>query len=273
MRILRSAREFADARKELVGSVGFVPTMGALHEGHRSLLEKAKEQNDHVAVSIFVNPTQFLAHEDLSRYPRREEADIKICELCDVDLLFLPSPDEIYAPDEPKVAAPNILGYTLEGRIRPGHFDGVLTVVLKLLNLANATKAYFGQKDAQQLLLITQMAERFFLPTEIVGCPTLRDRDGLAMSSRNAYLNPQEREMALSISDSLFRAASLIGSGERDVQRLKEQMVPILSKLNVDYVEFTDRKLQNIETVTASDTIIHIAARVGTTRLIDNLWV
>ena len=160
MEIFKSAKDFKNYTKNLEHDIGFVPTMGALHEGHISLIKRAKEENGFCIVSIFVNPTQFLAGEDLSKYPRRIEADIKLCELAGVDALFLPTEEEIYEDDEPSIKAPKNTGYFLEGFVRPGHFDGVLTVVMKLLNISGAKRAYFGQKDAQQLLLIKQMVDR-----------------------------------------------------------------------------------------------------------------
>lgn len=247
--------------------------MGALHEGHISLIQKAKTQNDNCIVSIFVNPTQFLAGEDLEKYPRKDEADKKICKLAGVTALFMPNIAELYSSDEPKMVAPNVSGYVFEGERRPGHFDGVLTVVLKLLNVSNATNAYFGQKDAQQLLLIKQMCQRFFLSVNIVECPTVREKDGLALSSRNVYLSAEERKKALKISKSLFVAGAIIGKGTLDSKTIQSSMMQELGEINIEYIAICDRALKPIENIEPSNSIILIACKVGTTRLIDNLWV
>ena len=275
MIITREYASFAEARDSFGGSIGFVPTMGALHEGHLSLIRRAREENDHVIVSIFVNPTQFLEGEDLDKYPRREEADQKICELAGVDLLYLPSIDQIYEEDELSIGAPKIRGYILEGASRPGHFDGMLQVVMKLLNLSRADRAYFGKKDAQQLVLIQQMVSNYFMKTEIVPCEIVRDADGLALSSRNVYLGQEERRRALSLSRSLKRAAKLIQSGERKSEVIRAVMTGILEPevTELEYVAIVDREFRPLEEVEPGYTIILVAAKVGQTRLIDNLWV
>ncbi len=273
MEIFKSAKEFKNYTKSLQGTIGFVPTMGALHDGHISLIKRAKSENDFCIVSIFINPTQFLVGEDLSKYPRRIEADIKLCELAGVDALFLPSEDEMYDNDEPTIKSPKNKGYILEGFVRPGHFDGVLTVVMKLLNLSSATKAYFGQKDAQQLILVKQMVDRYFMDVEIVGCPTVREKEGLAMSSRNAYLDEEEKKAALAISRSLFAASSAVGAGELDIAKIEAKMREELKGLEVEYIGFYDRNLKKQERVELKNSIILVAARVGTTRLIDNIWI
>ncbi|WP_456393398.1 pantoate--beta-alanine ligase [Nitratifractor sp.] len=275
MIVARSNETLKKAREELAGSVGFVPTMGALHEGHLSLIRRAKEENDHVIVSIFVNPTQFLPGEDLEKYPRKEEADRKICELAGVDLLYMPTTDQLYHEDELLISAPKIGGYILEGAKRPGHFDGVLQVVMKLLNLTRPTRAYFGKKDAQQLALISRMVRDYFLPTEIVGCEIVRDPEGLALSSRNLYLSPEERQRALALSRALKRAGKMIQSGERDTGRIMAMMRGILEPEvdALEYVAIVDRDFQPIERIVEGGSILLVAARVGSTRLIDNLWV
>lgn len=273
MKIFESAEEFKNYTKNLCGKIGFVPTMGALHDGHISLMRRAKEENDFCVVSIFVNPTQFLAGEDLSKYPRRIEADTKLCELAGVDALFLPTPSEMYKEDESTIKAPPIVGYVLEGLVRPGHFDGVLTVVMKLLNISSATKAYFGQKDAQQLILISQMVKRYFMSVEIVPCPTVREKEGLAMSSRNAYLDDVQKKASLAISKSLFAAGVAISAGEFECSKLESKMREELSELDVEYVAFCDRNLQKQEKIELKNSLILVAARVGSTRLIDNIWI
>jgi pantoate--beta-alanine ligase len=273
VKIFRDCASFLEFTKSQTETIGFVPTMGALHEGHISLMTRAKQENKILIVSIFVNPTQFLPNEDLSKYPRREEADIKICELAGIDALFLPNIDEMYNQDDPKVCAPNIRGFILEGFQRPGHYDGVLTIVLKLLMLTNATNAYFGQKDAQQLILIEEMVRRFYLPVKIVPCPTARDDDGLALSSRNIYLSAEQKIEALKLSKSLFCGAKLIANGLRNCKHIKEQMLKELLPLSVDYLEITDYELNIKDELVLSNTLLLVAARVGSVRLIDNLWI
>lgn len=273
MKIFKSAEEFKNYTKNLEKSIGFVPTMGALHEGHMSLIKRAKEENDFCIVSIFVNPTQFLPGEDLSKYPRRLEADSKLCELAGVDALFLPTPEEMYEDDEPSIKAPNRAGYFLEGFVRPGHFDGVLTVVMKLLNISGASKAYFGQKDAQQLLLIKQMTKRYFMDVEIVECQIVREKEGLAMSSRNVYLDDGQKKASLSISKSLFAAGATIGVGELDCKKIEGKMREELKELDVEYIAFCNRQFKEIEKIELKNSIILVAARLGATRLIDNIWI
>ena len=275
MTVAKSYEAFAEVRKRLEGSVGFVPTMGALHEGHLSLIRRAREENDRVVVSIFVNPTQFLEGEDLEKYPRKEEADRKICELAGADLLYMPTIDQIYHEDELLIAAPKIGGYILEGAQRPGHFDGVLQVVMKLLNIVRPTRAYFGKKDAQQLVLITRMVRDYFLPVTVVPCEIVRDPDGLALSSRNVYLSPEERRRALSLSRALKRAGKLVQSGERRSERLRELMRSVLEPEvdRLEYAEVVDREFRPLEAVRDGESILLVAARVGQTRLIDNLWI
>ena len=275
MVVAKSYEAFVGARKKLEGSVGFVPTMGALHEGHLSLIRRAKAENDRVIVSIFVNPTQFLEGEDLDKYPRKEEADRKICELAGVDLIYMPTPDQIYHEDELLIAAPKVRGYILEGAKRPGHFDGVLQVVMKLLNIVRPDRAYFGKKDAQQLALIAQMIRDYFMAVEIVPCEIVRDPDGLALSSRNVYLSPEERRRALSLSRSLQRAGKLIQSGVVNATEIEAEMREILEREvdELEYVAIVDRSFKPRSQVEEGKTIILVAARVGRTRLIDNLWV
>ena len=275
MQVVRSAQELKNAKKNLSGTVGFVPTMGALHDGHISLIKRARQENDIVIVSIFVNPTQFLEGEDLDKYPRRDEADKKICELAGVDILFMPTIDSMYNQDELKISAPKVRGYILEGAKRPGHFDGVLQVVLKLLNITTPTRAYFGKKDAQQLALITQMAKDYFLDTEIVPCEIVRDSDGLALSSRNVYLSEDEHKRALSLSRSLKLASDMVAKGELNCKKIKGQMRQELLKNvdKLDYVAIVNREFKEIDKVEIGNSIILAAAFVGTTRLIDNIWL
>ncbi len=275
MLILNDVSSLKKEIKDIKGTIGFVPTMGALHNGHISLIKRAREENDFVIVSIFVNPTQFLEGEDLDKYPRREEADIQICKKAGVDILFMPTIDSIYNKDELRIEAPKIRGYILEGAKRPGHFDGVLQVVMKLFNITRPTNAYFGKKDAQQLALITQMAKDYFLDINIVPCEIIRDSDGLALSSRNVYLSKDERKRALSLSQSLKEASMLISKGILDTNVIKEKMEEILLKSvdKLDYVAIVDREFNELKEVKIGNTIILVAAFVGETRLIDNIWI
>lgn len=272
MKVIKTIEELQNIRKTISKSVGFVPTMGALHNGHVSLIKQAKYENDIVIVSIFVNPTQFLPGEDLDAYPRRDEADKKICEMCKVDYLFMPEISTMYANEEVLIKAPN-KSYILEGKTRPGHFDGVLRVVLKLFNLTQPTNAYFGKKDAQQLSLITQMVKDLFLPINIVPCEIVREEDGLALSSRNVYLNPTQRIDALLISKSLYMAGSLIASGERNSQVVKDKIYEVMKTLEVEYVAIVDKEFNEIELIEPKNTVILVVARFGNTRLLDNIWL
>jgi len=278
MIIVNSIEELYKETEKFNGSVGFVPTMGALHEGHLTLIRRARKENDFVVVSIFVNPTQFLEGEDLDAYPRKEEADAKICELSGVDVIFMPTAKMMYESDELSITAPAVRGFILEGTKRPGHFDGMLQVVMKLLNLIAYNKptefrAYFGKKDAQQLALIEQMVRNYFINVQIVPCDIVRDADGLALSSRNIYLSKEERSKALSLSRSLKMATEMVMKQELNVQRIKESMIEVLSDVDVEYVALVNRNFEAIEEVTIGDTIILVAAGVGKTRLIDNLWL
>lgn len=272
MQILKTIEELQEVRKNITGTVGFVPTMGALHNGHISLIKQARDENDIVIVSIFVNPTQFLPGEDLDAYPRKDEADKKICEICKVDYLFMPEISTMYAKEEVLIKAPN-KSYILEGKTRPGHFDGVLRVVLKLFNLTQPTNAYFGKKDAQQLSLITQMVKNLFLPINIVPCDIVREADGLALSSRNVYLDSTQRVDALLISKSLYMAGSLIASGERSVEAVKNKVYEIMKTLDVEYVAIVDREFNELKTIEPKNTIILVVVRFGNTRLLDNIWL
>lgn len=273
MKICRTINELQQWRNTITQTIGFVPTMGALHQGHLSLMQAAQKQCDLVVVSIFVNPTQFLQGEDLDAYPIQEAKDIEVCKRLGVDCLFLPTTSEIYQKDEPSICAPNIRGFTLEGAIRPGHFDGVLLVVNKLFNLVQPQKAFFGKKDAQQLSLITLMVKRFFIPIEIVALETVREKDGLALSSRNIYLSANERTQALTISKSLREAASMVIAKELDTKTIEVSMRALLTHIEVQYIAFLDRDFNFIPTIQPQNTIIAIACKVGTTRLIDNIWI
>jgi pantoate--beta-alanine ligase len=272
LQVLKTIEELQEVRKSINGSLGFVPTMGALHNGHISLIKKAREENDIVIVSIFVNPTQFLPTEDLAAYPRKDEADKRICQMCKVDYVFMPEISTMYGNEEVLVKAPN-KSYILEGKTRPGHFDGVLRIVLKLFNLVQPTNAYFGKKDAQQLSLITQMVKDLFLPINIVPCEIIREDDGLALSSRNIYLDSIQRVDTLLISKALYMAGSLISKGERDVNIVKAKIYEVMQTLDIEYVAIVDREFNEIKTIEPKNTIILVVARFGTTRLLDNIWL
>lgn len=274
MQIITNIDELQKIRKDINKTIGFVPTMGALHEGHISLIKKAREENEVVIVSIFVNPTQFLANEDLDKYPRKDEADKKICELCGVDYIFMPNIKTMYqGEDEVLIKAPKIASFVLEGEKRPGHFDGVLQIVLKLFNLVQPTNAYFGKKDAQQLSLISQMVENLFLPINIVPCEIIREKDGLAMSSRNVYLTEEEREKSLAISKSLNLAIRMISKGEKNSYNIKNAMKECMNELHIEYIAIVNREFQEIKEIEIKNSVILIACKVGCTRLIDNIWV
>lgn len=272
MQVIKTVEELQNIRKSLNGTVGFVPTMGALHDGHISLIKEARANNDFVIVSIFVNPTQFLKGEDLSTYPRKEEADIKICQMCKVDFLFMPEISTMYEKSEVLIKAPQN-SYVLEGFTRPGHFDGVLQVVLKLFNLTQPTNAYFGKKDAQQLSLIMQMVKNLFLPINIIPCPIIRENDGLAMSSRNVYLTKEQRVEALKISKSIYMAGNLISKGERSAAVVKNKIYEVLAGLDVEYVKVVDNSFYEIDVIQPQNTIILAVVRFGNTRLLDNIWM
>jgi len=272
LKILKTIDELRDARKSISSNVGFVPTMGALHQGHISLIKRARLENEIVIVSIFVNPTQFLPGEDLAAYPRKDEADKKICEMCKVDYLFMPEISTMYKEEETLVKASN-RSYILEGKARPGHFDGVLQVVLKLFGLTQPTNAYFGKKDAQQLLLISQMVKDFFLPINIVECEIIRESDGLALSSRNVYLDEKQRKDALLLSKSLYLAASLLTKEEKDVKVIKNKIYEVLQGLDVEYVAIVDRSFNELEEIEIGNSIILLVVKFGQTRLLDNIWL
>jgi pantoate--beta-alanine ligase len=278
MIIVNSIEALLEATKKFSTSIGFVPTMGALHTGHLSLIQKARKENDTVVVSIFVNPTQFLEGEDLDAYPRKEQADTKICELAGVDIIFMPTASMMYESDELKISAPAHRGFILEGVKRPGHFDGMLQVVMKLLNLIAYNKpslfrAYFGKKDAQQLALIQQMVRNYFINVEIIPCEIVRDKDGLALSSRNVYLSKEEKIRALSLSRSLKKATQMVMQKELKTSIIIKEMQRVMSDVNVEYIAFVNRHFKAIEEIELGNTIILVAARVGKTRLIDNLWI
>jgi pantoate--beta-alanine ligase len=275
MKVVRTIAE-CRAEREKLGRLALVPTMGALHAGHVSLIAEAKRRAPHAAVSIFVNPTQFGPREDFSKYPRPLDEDLAKCEAAGVELVFNPPPEEMYPEGEPQVVVdlPDLTG-VLEGKHRPGHFRGVCQVVAKLFNILRPEVACFGRKDFQQLRVLTAMVQTLNWPIEMVPCPTLRDADGLAMSSRNKYLSMEERHKALAIPRALQTAEKEFQSGIRQTNRLIATMQNILlpQHLNIDYVAAVDPlTLKNLDVV-KGPALLAIAARVGTTRLIDNLVI
>jgi pantoate--beta-alanine ligase len=273
MQIIRCPFELKRVLAEAEGCIGFVPTMGALHLGHMSLMERARKESDIVVVSIFVNPTQFLEGEDLDTYPKKFQADEKICTMRGVDYLFYPEVCDMYGDDEVRLCAPDVRGFVLEGADRPGHFDGVLTVVMKLFNIVRPHKAFFGKKDAQQLSLITQMVHDLFMDVEIIPIDTVRESDGLALSSRNVYLDSNERIEALKLSRALKRAGKMVMQGELDVKRITQEMKGIMEPLHVSYITFVNRQFETLNSVEPQNTIVLISATVGKTHLIDNIWI
>ncbi|WP_187852781.1 pantoate--beta-alanine ligase [Helicobacter pylori] len=276
MRTLETIATLREYRKSLKESVGFVPTMGALHRGHQSLIERSLKENSHTIVSVFVNPTQFGANEDFSAYPRPLEKDLALCEKLGVNAVFVPKISEMYpyeAEQRLKLHAPTFLSRSLEGSVRKGHFDGVVQVVLRLFHLTNPTRAYFGKKDAQQLLIIQHLVQDLLLDVEITPCEIMRDDDNLALSSRNVYLNAAERKQALAIPKALGNIQQAIDKGEKACEKLKKLGLEILENLEVDYLECCNHKLEPLKTIEPANTLVLVAARVGKTRLLDNLWV
>ena len=271
-------KTIADARRirARYGRLALVPTMGALHAGHMSLIAHAKNNAPAVAVSIFVNPTQFGPKEDYNKYPRPIEADLDRCERAGVDFVFTPPAEEIYPPGMPDVTVDlPTMSTVLEGKHRPGHFRGVCQVVAKLFNIVQPTAACFGQKDFQQLRIIEAMVQALDMPIDVIACPTLRDPDGMAMSSRNAYLSPEERQKGLSISRALMMGYKEFTEGVRQTNRLITTMQKVMLEqhLSIDYVAAVDPEtLKPVERI-EGPTLLAIAARVGIIRLIDNVVV
>jgi pantoate--beta-alanine ligase len=256
-------------------SIGFVPTMGALHAGHVSLVEAARRTCDFVAVSIFVNPTQFGPNEDFAKYPRTIDADLAACGEAGADLVFLPSNEEVYPAGSATFVEVAGLSSVLEGAIRPGHFRGVATIVLKLFNMVGPDIAFFGAKDYQQQLLLRRMVTDLNVPVEIRNVPTVREPDGLAMSSRNRYLNPAERRQGVALSAALFDAEKQLRSGERDLAAVKSKMRRTLEDAGfaVDYATVCDPATLDELDAVQPHMVLLAAARLGSVRLIDNVEV
>ena len=279
MKIIDNIKELKEEIKNLKGTIGLVPTMGALHNGHLSLIKKAVSENDNVVVSVFVNPIQFGANEDLDKYPRSLENDAKLCDEQGVKIVFAPKISEMYSDEKNNltlICPPYEVVDKLCGKSRPGHFDGVCSVVAKLFNLTKANRAYFGQKDAQQLFIVQKMVRDLNFDIEIVPCPIVRESDNLALSSRNQYLTQNDRKFALNISKALFNIKKLFLQGIKDIKALVDVSLKIMEGLDVEYIEFVDKNTFNFQTEADRNTIVLIAARVpeSNTRLIDNinLW-
>ncbi|MBN8551867.1 MAG: pantoate--beta-alanine ligase [Caulobacterales bacterium] len=274
MRVVSTLEELRPARRALP-SLGFVPTMGFLHEGHLTLVRAAKARMGAVACSIFVNPTQFAPSEDLARYPRDLERDLALLEAAGCDLVFAPAPETVYPPGFSTRIEVEGVTAPLEGAVRPGHFSGVATVVTKLFNMVQPDAAWFGQKDAQQCAVIRRMARDLDLPVEIVVAETVREPDGLAMSSRNVYLATDERQAALCLIEALRAAAAAFDAGERDAAVLRAAMSQVLAAepmARPDYVSIADPDtLAELDAIDARGAVASLAVRIGRTRLIDNL--
>lgn len=273
---IQTIRQQIKTWKEQGYSIGFVPTMGYLHDGHKSLIEKSVSENDKTVVSIFVNPTQFGVNEDLSTYPRDFEKDSITCNQVGADLIFNPEPAEIYPEGFCTYVDMTKVTGELCGRSRPDHFRGVCTVVAKLFNIVTPDQAYFGQKDAQQLAVIKRMVKDLNFDINIIGCEIVREKDGLAMSSRNTYLTPEQRQQAPILSQALLTAQKAIEAGERNAATIKKLIVATISTMplcDIDYVEIVDGDdIEPIKTL-EGNTLIALAVRIGATRLIDNISI
>ncbi len=279
--IAQTRQGIAKARQE-GKTIGLVPTMGGLHQGHYSLIQKSVKECDFTAVSIFVNPTQFAPTEDLNAYPRTFEADSKGCQGLQADLIFAPLPNEVYPPQVNDSSDPltwvdvDIISSHLCGTSRANHFRGVCTVVAKLFNIIQPDNAYFGQKDAQQLAVIRQMTQDLNFPIKIVGCPIVREADGLAMSTRNKYLNPDERKQALCLSEALKKAQDIALLPDATPQMIIDEMTSIIQqqdKAKIDYISIVDSNLLQPVSVIDQPIIIALAVQIGPARLIDNILV
>lgn len=276
VKTIKEIRKLLDEHRKNNETIGFVPTMGYLHEGHMSLIRHARKENDIVVVSIFVNPTQFGEGEDFQRYPRDLQRDAKLCEQAGVDYIFAPSTEEMYPKGNPLVYVDVLkLSDHLCGRFRPGHFRGVLTIVAKLFNIVMPDRAYFGKKDIQQLRIIMQMVEDLNFPIEIVPVDTVREEDGLAMSSRNTYLSPEERAMAPNIYKALQEGLQMIKNGERDVFKVIEHVLAKIEAIpgaRAQYVQIVSwDDLQLVKTLSDGVYVLATAVFLGPARLIDNI--
>ena len=276
MKVIETIEEMKQARHELAGPVGFVPTMGYLHEGHISLVRRAREDNSSIVVSIFVNPTQFGPREDLATYPRDIPRDLAMLEKENTDIVFMPSADVMYPAHFSSWVEVSKLTERLEGSSRPTHFRGVTTICNKLFNIVQPTSAYFGQKDAQQLMVIKKMVTDLNMNLEVVACTTIRESDGLAMSSRNTYLNPEERQAATVLYQSLNLARQMWSQGEKDGDRLRKEMTGLVQQqplATIDYISVASTEtLEELDRV-IPPALVSMAVRIGRTRLIDNIVI
>jgi len=274
MKVIETIDEMKRERAKLPGTVGFVPTMGYLHEGHMSLVRRAKIDNSAVVVSIFVNPTQFGPKEDFDKYPRDTERDLAMLEKEKTNIVFMPPVAETYPPGYDTWVSVEKLTQPLEGAIRPGHFRGVTTVVNKLFNIVQPTKAYFGQKDAQQALVLRKMAVDLNMNLEVVTLPTVRESDGLAMSSRNVYLKPRQRKQAVVISQALSLAYELYAQGETNANVIRQKMKELIEQQPLGKIEYisiaSTETLEELETVNPP-TLVSLVVIFGKTRLLDNI--
>lgn len=273
---IKEMKAVTEQWKKAGESVGLVPTMGYLHEGHGSLIERARKDNDRVAVSIFVNPMQFGPAEDLATYPRDLQKDADYCRKLGVDVIFHPEPEEMYGPRFSSYVDMNVLTEELCGLSRPVHFRGVCTVVNKLFNIVQPTRAYFGQKDAQQLAIIRHMVEDLNMSPEIVGCPIVREADGLAKSSRNTYLSPEERQAALVLSRAVRLGQTQVEQGEADAETVltaMKEMIEAEPLARIDYVKAVDGLTMQPVDKLESPALVAMAVYIGTTRLIDNFVI
>jgi len=274
MHVVKTVLEIRASRQKLKGTVGFVPTMGYLHEGHLALVKQAKIENSAVVVSIYVNPTQFGPREDLGAYPRDLDRDIELLRKEGTDVVFVPPDDEMYPSEFSSWVDVEKVTERLEGASRPGHFRGVATVVAKLFNIVQPTRAYFGQKDAQQVVVIKRMAADLNMNLEVVVVPTVRESDGLAMSSRNMYLSPKERQAGTILFKALTLARQLRGGGEKDAENIRRQMTALIQKeplAQIDYVSIADAETLKELNSLDRPAVASLAVRIGKTRLIDNM--
>ncbi len=274
MKVIETIDDMRQVRRKLTEPVGFVPTMGYLHEGHLALVRQARAENQSVVASLFVNPTQFGPRGGFKQYPRDTERDLALLEKEETDIVFMPSVAEMYPEQFDSWVEVGKLTERLEGASRPGHFRGVTTVVAKLFNIIEPTRAYFGQKDAQQLVVIKKMVADLNMNLEIVTVLTVREPDGLAMSSRNTYLSPDERQAAAVLYQALTLVQQLYSQGEKDAQRLRQEITSLIQEeplANIDYVSIADPvTLDELDRV-KSPALISLAVRIGSTRLIDNI--
>ena len=274
MKVVETIDEMRRLRSELAEPVGLVPTMGYLHEGHLSLVKRARAEDESVVVSIFVNPTQFGPKEDFRDYPRDTERDLAMLEKEQTDVVFMPSAEEMYPPQYSSWVEVSKVTERLEGASRPAYFKGVTAVVAKLFNIVRPTRAYFGQKDAQQAIVIKKMVADLNMNLEVVTCPTVREPDGLAMSSRNTYLNQEQRQAAAVLYQSLKLAERMYSQGERDTERIRREMIALIQEQplgNIDYVSIADvETLEELGTI-RPPALVSLAVKIGKPRLIDNV--